>query len=235
MYKELIYLLIIGSIFLMNPTNSYAQPANDLLIEAINKNDLDAVKTLIREQSANVNYASKDTPTPLIAAINKQNIPIVKYLLSKDANPNLPQTSGQTKIIPLNIAIEVNNIEIVKILVESGADVNSSNRMIYTGQAGDTPLIFAIKRQSSLPIAEYLIANGAKVNKATSTGYTPLMAVADFSVSGNGQSRYQIALLLLKNDADPNIRNSSGKNALHFAIDTDFYSLIKLLQPITKP
>ena len=234
MHKHILYFVLTALILITLPTNSHAQSANDLLIEAINKNDLDAVKTLIREQSANVNYATKDKSTPLITAIYKRNTPIINYLLSKDANPNLPQTIGQTKTTPLNIAIEVNSLEIVKVLVEAGADVNAPDRLIYTGNASYTPLITAIRMHSSLPITEYLIASGAKVNKATSEGYTPLMAVADFSVGGSGQSRYQIAQLLLKNDANPNIKNNKGKNALHFAIDTDFYSLIKLLQPITK-
>jgi ankyrin repeat protein/spore coat protein CotH len=55
----------------------------------------------------------------------------VKYLLSQDADPNLPNGDENT---PLHGAAFFGQVEVVKILVENGADVNAPNDL------GETPL-----------------------------------------------------------------------------------------------
>lgn len=73
------------------------------------------IATLLIDRGADVN-ATQNGTTPLILAIEAQNIDVVRALLAKGANPNTPTSGGST---PLRAA--ANQPEILQLLIAAGA------------------------------------------------------------------------------------------------------------------
>ena len=102
----------------------------------------------------------KNGNTPLLVAISKNNIEIVEYLLSNNADPNIG--FYQDCYTSLFKAIDNNNIQIVKLLLEYGADPNifinesTSYRKKYL-------LAYAIDN-NNIDLVNLLIEYGSKVN-----------------------------------------------------------------------
>jgi ankyrin repeat protein len=66
--------------------------------------------------------------TPLMAAIYMQQTNIIQYLLTRNTNLNLQDTSGETALM---WAISIDDTNTVRLLLEKGADVT------INGNAGD--------------------------------------------------------------------------------------------------
>ncbi len=111
----------------------------------------------------NINPATANVPrnTPLIYAIKKDNLDIVKLLLQNGAKESVnkryqeswdgdsSQIVGQA---PLILAINNGNLEMVKLLVQNGADINAKSNYYQRSpqggawqHGGDTPLELAQK------------------------------------------------------------------------------------------
>lgn len=130
---------------------------------AINGQHDSATVILMLDHCTNVNGKSMLAPpghgpfsemfeTPLTAAINRENLPLVQLLIQKGADVN--QKGGLGNQPPLNWAVGY-GIEFVKPLVENGADVNLGN------DDGWTPLKVAIQN-NLFDIAKFLKEHGAK-------------------------------------------------------------------------
>ncbi|MEW6040593.1 MAG: ankyrin repeat domain-containing protein, partial [Elusimicrobiota bacterium] len=97
-------------------------------------------------------YKEKYGWTPLIWAISKNNIELIKLLLSNGANVNDKDHFGYT---PLIWAAWINSIDIVRLLLNSGADVNikpywwSSKLQMPFGSPQNTALDIATKNNNS--------------------------------------------------------------------------------------
>ena len=90
--------------------------------------------------------------TPLTIAITYRNMPIIKYLVTHDADVN--NNVYYICNTPLIHAICFRNIEIVKYLVDHGANVNQR------GRQGLSPLTYA-KMRNNQEIIDYLIEKNA--------------------------------------------------------------------------
>lgn len=90
-------------------------------------------KSLIVKNNVELNYVNDKMNTPLLAAIDADNIDFIRYLLEKGANPNY-LTEGVN--LPLIYAIEISvesadyldtsdqvEIKVVELLLEYGADI----------------------------------------------------------------------------------------------------------------
>lgn len=116
--------------------------ANDILYEAVQKNDFSLVKTALEKGACPTLRISIGRP-------------------SKDLSWN-----GDTI---LHVAISNKNAEIVQALVASGVDVNLiGNKNMYAA-SGFTPLLLAI-RKNSPKIVEILLKAGAKKDIRDSVG-----------------------------------------------------------------
>jgi ankyrin repeat protein len=87
--------------------------------------------------------------TPLMAAVYKNEIEIVQYLLKSNANVNLADANGTT---PLHYAIILRNEPIIKLLMEAKADVyvkdNRGNSAIdYAAMTQNESIITLIKKK----------------------------------------------------------------------------------------
>ena len=80
----------------VNEADKFATP----LYHAVFKQHLGAAQLLI-ERGANANAGSKTGDPPLMAAVAKSNVELIKLLLANDADPNLTAT----KEAPLHVAV----------------------------------------------------------------------------------------------------------------------------------
>ena len=154
------------------------------LFKAINNNDLEQVKKLIKA-GADVNAKSDIEGTPLILAVEKRNTEIVKFLLSSGADVNKKITSVECIEgcgSPLLNAASEGQIELVKILIKAGADVNIESMDKETPimlasinnyedvvkilkAAGAKDDLYSAVMRGDIETVKSLIKNGEDVNK----------------------------------------------------------------------
>ncbi len=120
-----------------------------------------------------------------IAAVDNQNISVIKFLLAGGVDVNARNDNRDTA---LHLAAKMNEDKVAQILIDNGANIKARNR------SGSIPLHDAA-RYDSCNIAQLLINNGADVNAKNHNGYTPL----DIAAMENS---YEIAPLLITNGAD---------------------------------
>lgn len=136
----------------------------DAVFKAARDGDLDSLKQLIGNGSADIKMA--DGATPLFDAAMKGQIIVLKWLLEKGAKANSALPNGTTA---LHLAVAQKQIEACKTLIESGADINAT---ITNGKTRLTPLQLAIDRKAA-DIALLLIERKADVNAPLGRGYVP--------------------------------------------------------------
>lgn len=222
----------------------------DRFAVAIEKGDLDAVKTLVEEGN------TPDTPidyggnrlTPLMKAAWEGELEIARYLIDKGADVNY---SNQDKETPLHQAIGREQVDLVRFLIEKGAKVNVAD------VRGFTPLHKAAAA-GNVEIVKLLVVAKADTD-AEMYGLTPLMfavssrkpdavlALLDLGVnvnygsrSGNvGQTALYLAIqngdvemvkLLLARKANPNARTKAGETLLQQAQKGDQNDIVALLK-----
>jgi uncharacterized protein len=111
--------------------------------------------------------------------------------------------------------------DFVKSLLDSGANIESKNRL------GATALILAsIKGHTR--IVKLLLGRGANVNVKTTTGITSLMAAA---TAGDAEA----VKLLLQKGADVSAKDQKGRTALNLAEATGATKVYALLRAVDKP
>lgn len=119
-------------------TNMVATSCNNKsLFDAIAEKNEDKVRTILKDQSINVNCFSDDGYTPLLEAIDSGNVIIVNLLLSRGANPNL-MNKEKTRTPLINAIMVVRSFEIVKLLLEKGADPELTD-------SKSSPLAYALR------------------------------------------------------------------------------------------
>lgn len=167
---------------------------------------------------------------------------IVELLLSKGANPNLPNYCDTT---PLLVASRKQNHNVIKALLESGADVHSKD----ASDSSQLHLIFLTNIIGCLRLAapgvQLLLQYGADVNVQNVYGMTPLyMAAArvcpisdskmdDEDEDENEDYYYQqkdlvVICQLLDANADLSLPCHEGNTPLHGVVESGVTNLVKL-------
>lgn len=174
-----------------------------------NERSLAKAKTLVK-LGANVSLAAQDQEgqSPLhLAAVKKDSLEMVKYLLASGAGVDPRDFRGLTPLMLAAMGPEAlspaQQREVMKALIEAGADLNR------IGPNGVTALSLAAVN-SPPEILEMLIEGGARVNPVDMKGRSPLM----IAVWGN--SPEAVSLLLAKG-ADPTLMDHKGLKAINHA------------------
>jgi hypothetical protein len=180
------------------------------LIEAIDKNDVEAVKLLLSKHPDVTEVGN----APLIMAAGRgfpEGEQITKLLLDAGANPNVADSDGRTPLMAAEAFIYrepwgASSHVITKELLTRGADPNARSK------TGLTPLIAAAGQfnHDDPSFLQELIDAGADVNAADESGKTALMAAAE-------EGHVSKVRFLLDKGADVNARDKSGKTALQYA------------------
>lgn len=192
-----------------------AQSLDAALIEAAGRYAADprTVRALIA-RGANPNAAGPDGSTPLMAAMQYGELPVLRVLLGAGADPNRPVASSTVlcaAIVHGAITPEAAD-DLVVLLLRHGADPN------LRCQQGRAPLSHAIMRHADFRVG-VLIAAGARVNDADDDG-TPLIV----SAARYGPS--PIVRRLLDAGADVNAKTRWGWTALAAATNTTIAAML---------
>ena len=121
-------------------------------------NTIDSAKRLI-EAGADINYIDGQGYSLLMSAAEDNNIPLLKYLLTAGADPNVSSTG----VIALHHATKSNSLEAMKILLDAGSNPSQPDVDKWT------PLHAA----HSIEAAEILLRAGANKKHRNYSGETP--------------------------------------------------------------
>lgn len=114
---------------------------------------------------AAIHRFSKDGFTPLGLAAYFGHEEIVRLLIQKGADVNVPANNG-FNVYPIHSAVSAKNYKISKVLIDAGADVNVKQR------AGFTPL-HAAAQQGDIELIVLLLEYDADVNAVMDDGKLP--------------------------------------------------------------
>ncbi len=98
----------------------------------------------------------------VFSAVRSGNIDILRWVISKNNNPDIPNSNG---ITPLMIACNMNFIEGARLLLEKGASLNSKDFQ------GETPIFYAFYNTE---IMSLLLEKGASLTEENLKGETPM-------------------------------------------------------------
>ena len=186
--------------------NSYDQ--NKPLFEAIKSDNIDLVRTLLREgidddegdvkkriTFYNTNAEDENGITPLIEATLLGNVQLVNLLLlhGARAQPLLP-----FRHTPLRAACLTGNVQLIKLLLEKGADPNAKS------EGGRTPLM----------------------------GACYLRPQYDENPERNELSYRAVSVMLADPRIDPSIENDFGETALDLCRQREYSKSMKLLRDV---
>ena len=129
------------------------------LFEAAAIGRLDFFIKKIETEQEDINQYSVDGFTPLGLACFFGKKEMVKYILEKNANPNLA-SRNDFKVAPLHSAVAANEIEIVKLLLSNVANVNAQ-------QMNGVTALHSAAHIGSLEIVKLLLKNGTEKNTKT--------------------------------------------------------------------
>ena len=168
------------------------------LADALEKNDLAAARTLMRD--SDVNVAQVDGMTALHWAVQRDDLATAQGLLAAKANP---QAANRYGVTPLSLACTNGNAAMIALLLDAGAEVNAPLR------GGETPLMTAARTGKLEPV-KILLAHGATVDAKIGDGQTALMWAA-----ADGHTAVVEALLAAKADFHATV--NLGLDAMLFA------------------
>ena len=146
-----------------------------------------------------INIKDKQGWTPLMYAVNNNQIKASKLLIKLDSNIKTKNNFGYTC---LTYSCLHNNLNEVKFLLSIGDNINSKTGF------GNTPLIIACINKN-LEMVQFLLKSGADVNAKNQYDDTALITIGIFN-------NIIIAKELLLYGADPSAINKNGICAFDF-------------------
>jgi uncharacterized protein len=222
-----------------------AAPSDLRLIDAVKKNDVKNVRSLIGEH-VDVNATEVDGSTALLWAAQRDNPEIVDILLASGANV---KAATRYNVTPLSLACVNGNAVIIEHLLKAGADANSVSEegetalmtASLTGRVdavkallshgadvhakdpvkAQTPLMWAAS-EGNAEVVDLLVESGSDIKAKAKGGFTPLL----FAVR-NGH--IDVVKVLLKHKANVNDVATDGTSALNMAIVNAYFELASLL------
>ena len=207
--QSILFNIIIMTMLMTFGTKAYSQESG--IFQAIENNDLPAVKAAIQKDSKNLEVIDESFKnTPLMFATNEGSLGIVKYLIEKGANINALNSEDNNA---LSLAAMKDNFPIAKYLIEKGINVN------YKNDQGSLAASKAIAYKASNELISLI------VNKTTLDEETFLFLL---EVAAGRNSTYTIDLLLDKNIEIPNTDSAFG-SLFSRSVGADHLRLFNLL------
>ncbi|MHB1179986.1 MAG: ankyrin repeat domain-containing protein [Daejeonella sp.] len=143
--------------------SEYVQDISIFEASALGRSDI--VEKAVATDPQLIHEFSDDGFTPLGLASYFGHEDVVRFLLLKGAEPNVPSSNG-FHVYPIHSAVASNFTMIAKMLLEAGADVN------VVQMSGSTPLHSAA-HNGNIDLLIVLLEAGAQVAAKTDDGKTP--------------------------------------------------------------
>lgn len=228
--KNIVILLFI----IIFPQLLLSQNKCEKLIPAVKSNDLSQLTELINN-GANVNQVDEYGATPIMWATFNNNIEMVKFLISRNADLELRGTIYDEELDQdygslLAITCAKGYMELTKYFLEDlKLDINQKEySKHYKSDTGWTPLLWAAYNNNE-QLIDYLLTKGADPNIADINGYIALhLAIVENNI--------QLIEKLIKKNANINTcvptynENYGGFYPIHFASIVDSADkIIKIL------
>ena len=142
----------------------YGGSDGEAFISAMKDGDSNKALELVEKPGSTVaSYRSSDGSTGLNIAIRRRDSTWVGFLLSREADPDLPDKNGDT---PLILAARMGFTEAAARLLMARAQVDKTNKL------GETPLTVAVVQRQPA-IVKMLLEAGANPDQADhASGYT---------------------------------------------------------------
>lgn len=206
------------------PASEAQNKLNSSLLLAVEKGNLDDVKTLIhRGAQVNPQHLGVVRELPLHIAIRSGDFSMTELLLQQGANC----TQAWLGTPPIHIACKFGGFKIMKLLLDAGASASSLDAL--QAQPLHRLLSGQYRTLDTFDLIELLISRGADVNARTGSNETPLhLSCKDPNVD-NVRS-------LLVHGADPDSICGGGRTAMHVLtafpshiINVTFLAIFRLL------
>jgi hypothetical protein len=174
------------------------------LIQSFKSNNLQKIQNLIRQRGANVNQLNVNGLPLLLAAIQKDNLPMVELLLRLGADPTLKSKSGMSAIL---FAVSSGSLSMVQFVVENmGGDPSDKLRF------GANTIILAASR--SLDMVRYLESKGADLFSRDRIGYNILV----YAVKGE---KVDVLQYCIEKGVEVDAKSNSGETVLGYAVSRE--------------
>ncbi len=242
-YVELLELLIFRGA-LIDEVDSFGE---NILFIAVRNNDLESVKLILSKKAININHKNNEGNTVLVIAALKgdEYIPLIIYLLSYSANPNVADnqkatlveklidvilyTKNNKKLSPLflkQINREAEYLSVFKTILEN------SKVFLRKLNSQGKPLFFeAIFYQNDM-LFKLLRNHGADINHKDSEGKSilhNLLMMSDSPLLRNEKKFTKILRELIFYGADVNSKDATGSTTVHNAILNNNINTVKVL------
>ena len=184
-----------------------------------------------------------DATNAIYHATAAQQLPILKYLIKRNYNPNQQYKEGNWHYTPLMKAIENEDLETIQLLVEAKANINAIN------DKGETVLQLAISAKNN-QILNYFLAQEIDFKKINSQ-HTMFIIKAcidnkETAVLGklinNGLNISKVSLtdfleddepmlidILVQHDVKLDVPNKKGQTPLYYAFKKRYYDTVNYL------
>jgi ankyrin repeat protein len=155
--------------------------------------------SLLLERGADVNARNSIGSSPLHEAIVAGELAMVKLLLQRGANPNLPRRNENDQCEPpVDYAIRYVRLDAAKLLFACGARVNF-----------DLCPLHGAAESGRLEMLNWLLEVGGDLNQLNCNGNTPVMSAA--------AGHHPVVRALCERKAELHHRNAMGQTVLHLA------------------
>ena len=124
----------------------------------------DELIKIVEKDEGSVNHISDHGFSALGIAAHFGHDEIVRYLLTKNADPNLPSQNGYL-VFPLHTAVGTGLLSVAKLLIEGNAEVNVL-------QASRISPLHLAAQNGNIELIILLLENGARIDIKNDNGQT---------------------------------------------------------------
>lgn len=150
---------------------------------------------------ASIDSMDSNGETLLTLAVAANQITMVKFLIQNRANPNKPNSRGQTPLM-LAQSLHPNRFEMSRLLLENGAE-----KAIDLVEQKQGAALHTATRKGTVGVVNLLLEHGADIDVKDAKGRTPLALAVIFQ-------RDKLVKLFIKNGADLRACDLEGKSIL---------------------
>lgn len=191
--------------------NAYTDEGATPLIFAVDNNQLEAVKTLLKH-SPSLDDITAENETPLLISVKNNSPGIAEVLLRAGADVDFNDFNGATS---LHYTALLGYLELADLLLYYDASIDLKT------DDGITPLHTAAL-SGYLDVADLLIQNGANMESRDSEGYTPFLIASSYGDTLMMEMLYNYGV-------DIYTRNNYNYNALTLAVAFGYKDAVRYL------